>query len=614
MNSRKKIIPLSVLAILLLLASTVSAATLTVGTDSVIADQTAQITVEVDVATGIAGAAFTIQYDTTALELTAIESTFFDTFAQQWDGLTNPPDPLPPNDVTVDSQTYDRPLIRNDITTPLTGTRIAAARAMPADDTNKVLFTLSFLHKNPSSVTVDTTYDVQVVSTSLNNTDAGYDAGGETIPMLVASDLNITDLTDPAAFPVVLDPAGSTPAGVVGSVVNGGATFEPFSGCTDTDADGVCDDQDDFPNDAAASVDTDDDGDPDEWNAGKTQGDSTTGLVLDADDDDDGYPDPSDPNSLVPDAPGGTGYDPASDTRTYDISGSVSYSGSQTGTLFVKVYEDADMTNEIGTTSFANPIFDQAYTITGLPAKSTYYLQAFIDVSEGTAGIPDSTEAKGSIVVDIGVTMAGSDITIIEIAESIFFEGPSSLLISSQDTFVLKTEVPAGETLKAYNIKINYDSNLLSLVSTNNLPAFPPTNVNTNTPGEVIINSFNTTGVAGPAMFGILEFVFAGKSLTGSTQLTITVNSYGEDGTNQFPPQPQVFNLELVDFARGDADGSGAVDIFDALIVAEYDAFLKTQSDLPGFAATDVDSSGLVDIFDALKIAEFDAGLIPNLD
>ena len=39
---------------------------------------------------------------------------------------------------------------------------------------------------------------------------------------------------------------------------------------------------DPFPLDAAASVDSDGDGYPDAWNAGKTQSDSTTGLVLDS--------------------------------------------------------------------------------------------------------------------------------------------------------------------------------------------------------------------------------------------------------------------------------------------------------------------------------------------
>jgi hypothetical protein len=65
---------------------------------------------------------------------------------------------------------------------------------------------------------------------------------------------------------------------------------------------------------------------------------------------------------------------------------------------------------------------------------------------------------------------------------------------------------------------------------------------------------------------------------------------------------------------RGDADGSGGVDIFDALIVAEYDALIKTADDLPGYSVADADCSGSVDIFDALRIAEFDALMITNLD
>ena len=68
----------------------------------------------------------------------------------------------------------------------------------------------------------------------------------------------------------------------------------------DSDDDRVQDGNDDFPNDPAASVDTDEDGYPDEWNEGMEQTDSTTGLILDdfpddpaasVDTDGDGFPD-----------------------------------------------------------------------------------------------------------------------------------------------------------------------------------------------------------------------------------------------------------------------------------------------------------------------------------
>lgn len=60
----------------------------------------------------------------------------------------------------------------------------------------------------------------------------------------------------------------------------------------DSDNDGASDDDDAFPDDPAASVDTDGDGMPDDWNAGasQTEIDAST-LELDSDDDNDGYSD-----------------------------------------------------------------------------------------------------------------------------------------------------------------------------------------------------------------------------------------------------------------------------------------------------------------------------------
>ncbi|WP_188150275.1 PQQ-binding-like beta-propeller repeat protein [Teredinibacter waterburyi] len=50
----------------------------------------------------------------------------------------------------------------------------------------------------------------------------------------------------------------------------------------DIDGDGVVNVEDDFPADIAASVDSDRDGFPDEWNSGFSEADSTSGLVIDA--------------------------------------------------------------------------------------------------------------------------------------------------------------------------------------------------------------------------------------------------------------------------------------------------------------------------------------------
>ena len=68
----------------------------------------------------------------------------------------------------------------------------------------------------------------------------------------------------------------------------------------DFDADGVLDREDAFPNDPAASIDTDQDGLPDDWNPGFGAADSTTGLSLDIDDDGDGVLDTADVFPLDP--------------------------------------------------------------------------------------------------------------------------------------------------------------------------------------------------------------------------------------------------------------------------------------------------------------------------
>ena len=102
-------------------------------------------------------------------------------------------------------------------------------------------------------------------------------------------------------------------------------TFE--SDCEfDRDGDGVVDSRDEFPDDPAASVDNDFDGLPDDWNQGKSSGDSTTGLSVDADDDNDGVSDdqdalPNNPNEQQDSDGDGLGDNadayPNDDTRQY---------------------------------------------------------------------------------------------------------------------------------------------------------------------------------------------------------------------------------------------------------------------------------------------------------
>ena len=105
---------------------------------------------------------------------------------------------------------------------------------------------------------------------------------------------------------------------------------------SDSDGDGVINEDDAFPLDPAAAVDSDDDGFPDNWLAGKTSTDSTTmpPLSLDSDDDGDFLDDMSEADAgtdpLNPDTDGDTVFD-GIDTFPTDISEWVDTDGDGVG-------------------------------------------------------------------------------------------------------------------------------------------------------------------------------------------------------------------------------------------------------------------------------------------
>ena len=223
----QKALPGCLLIFLFLAGMAVSASAdvnLKVGSDWVwsASGDTVEVDITVDDPETIAGAAFTITYDNTRLNLDSITSDFFDTFANQWAALSPAPDPYPATSVEVDGVTYYQPLIKNEITG---GMAIAAARCMPAGAGGvTTIFTLTFSLINGAD---SGRYAVDIIATVLNNEDAGYDAGGEAIAMVVGADLD-KDPTEEGAFPE-LTPATADPDA-------GSVSFE-----IDEDGDGVGD-------------------------------------------------------------------------------------------------------------------------------------------------------------------------------------------------------------------------------------------------------------------------------------------------------------------------------------------------------------------------------------
>jgi hypothetical protein len=234
--------------------------------------------VTIDIPVNTAAAVFTLTYNTQYLTLTDIQSSFFETFFNQWNALTPQPVPLPPDQVTVDGTVYTQPIESRTISG---STFIAAARAQTNSITTTV-FTLSFtLHADIP----DGSYPISISPTQINNTAYGYAGSGETVPILLGADEGQTDLS--LAYPVINT-----------SVVNG--TISVNTSMNDVDGDGIDDAWEltyvtDLDILGAPGHDEDHDGYSDlqeylNWLAG--------------DNDQAGNP----YNPIVPNAPGGTGY------------------------------------------------------------------------------------------------------------------------------------------------------------------------------------------------------------------------------------------------------------------------------------------------------------------
>lgn len=159
------------------------------GSSALVVDRGDLIALEVRVDDGsaVAGASFTITYDAANLSLSSVESVFFDTFVNQ-------NIPTPNNNqgyITIDedgtSVNYYSPLVDNPVSglnAPVTtGNMLAGARVDNGTGTDVTLFTLNF------ELTGDTgAYQIDIIQSTVDNIDAGYDGGGETIPYLIGID------------------------------------------------------------------------------------------------------------------------------------------------------------------------------------------------------------------------------------------------------------------------------------------------------------------------------------------------------------------------------------------------------------------------------------------
>ncbi len=256
-----------------------SAETITVSSISALPEEVVSIPITVDIPENIAGAVFTLTYNSSYFTLTDIQSEFFDTFTDQWQALNPIPDPLPPGQVTVDGTEYSRPLVSNTISS----TTLFAAARVKAGATETTLFTLQFTVADsvPNGI-----YPVSISAVSISNTVAGYSASGEVIPILLGQVEGEQDLS--LAYPAIAV-----------ALVNGSVTVNKI--IIDTDLDGIADEWEieNFGNlnTATGRSDYDEDGYTDRQEylnslAGETD---SAGAIFDPE---------------IANLPGGTGYNP----------------------------------------------------------------------------------------------------------------------------------------------------------------------------------------------------------------------------------------------------------------------------------------------------------------
>lgn len=327
MTLKKTLLYLMAIA-LVMLPVAADAVTLTVTDDSGAQGATVNVDVTVDDPSEIAGATFTITYDNTVLTLTDIQSTFFDTFENQWVEFSTTP--YPPNSVNVGGDDYFQPLLSNEVST---GVSVAAARC----DDGAVQTTMFSLEFTIDGAAPCGDYPITIEQTFIDNETAGYPVGGEYLPMLIGTDKDETDLS--IAFPLI----------TVDDTVEGTVTV---TGC-----------------------DTDNDGIPDDWEIAKF-GDLTTANDV-TDNDGDGYTDWQewynefnsilDPLSaafdpLVPNEPGGTGYELTEMAVDFDSGGLWHFNGVDTWSQLTGLNPEAMAS--IGNTLYAD--FGLGQAIEGL--------------------------------------------------------------------------------------------------------------------------------------------------------------------------------------------------------------------------------------------------------
>lgn len=194
-------------------------------------------------------------------------------------------------------------------------------------------------------------------------------------------------------------------------------------------------------------------------------------------------------NPTVADPPNGTGYDPALDTRPYTISGTVSYNGTQTGTLNVAAFAATDTTysTPIGTGyQVAWSGTSKTYTIS-VP-NGNYKVGAYIE-STGNGAL-DTSEAQGRVgpFPVSGANLTGRNITLLDTTAKVqIVTAPTE--VKAKAGGAVKFDVNyrtsnSDNTLSGIGIRIHYTDSKLTWVGFTNVFGTPTADPSLITPED----------------------------------------------------------------------------------------------------------------------------------
>ncbi len=351
--------------------------------------------------------------------------------------------------------------------------------------------------------------------------------------------------------------------------------------------------------------------------------------------------------TAVKEAPGGTGYNAATDDRNYNISGVINYAGTQTGTLFVKGFAASDTTFQTPLCAATPEVWSgtsKAYTLSC--RNGSYIVRAFINPSG--QDVVDSNMPQG---VSAPVTLQGGPVNNVNIAlvgndpaqkVSTNPANPSSRAGGSFSIDVMYDTTDHNQQLTGLGLRIHYDPTKVTFDSFSNVLSTSKTAQDVTPKDDTLdydndpattkyltvawadISSGAWPGVSLPVRLYSVKFNVA-SGLADNVTSAIRFSASSKASGYLFTYQPALFRVQSFNY---DVDANTAADaLTDGLLVIRYlfgftgdtliskavatDATRKTAGEIEaylagGLALLDVDGNGTADaLTDGLLVIRY---------